>query len=114
MQKVKAQTSPHASNIKAMQSTCPQLHQKSTLPLNEESILHRSKLISEEYNIFLRQSFCKNDCNLRICRYVLKLHSSPLNIMSNEVIHDLYVLRLVMKQWILREVDATLIIAMNG
>ena len=48
---------------------------------------------------------------LVISRNILLLHLSSLNLVSNEVVLDLDVLRPIMKHRILRELDAALIIA---
>jgi hypothetical protein len=49
-----------------------------------------------------------------ISRNILKLNCPSLHPISNEVVFDLYVFLLVMKYWILREFDTTLIIAVNN
>ena len=49
---------------------------------------------------------------LVISRNILQLHHSSLNPVSDEVVPDLDVLRLIVKHRILRELDATLIIEM--
>ena len=50
---------------------------------------------------------------LVISRYILQLYGSSLNPISDEVVPDLDVLRSIMKQGILKELNATLIIAID-
>ena len=59
------------------------------------------------------QGLGENVCNLLINANILKLNCPSINPISNEVVFDLYVFRPVMKHWILREFDATLIVAVN-
>jgi hypothetical protein len=84
-----------------------------TFPLTEESVTHHSKLVPEKYKLASSQCFGEYVCNLLLCRYALYLHSSSLNIVMDEVIMNIDMLRPVMKKWILREFDATLIITVN-
>ena len=60
-------------------------------------------------NLPLPKDFCQNICNLLISGNVLQCHCSSLNIISNEMIPDLKMVWAVMKNWILWELDATLI-----
>jgi hypothetical protein len=85
----------------------------STLPHSEEGILHQSKSVSECFKLPFFQGPGQNVSYLLICGNILELHYFLLNPILYEVILDLYVLRLVMKQWILREFDTTLIIIVN-
>jgi hypothetical protein len=71
-------------------------------------------LLDQEHKLPFDQIFREDVYNLLICRNVLKLHNSSLNIVPDEVIPDINMLRLVMEHWILREFNATLIITMNG
>ena len=86
---------------------------KSTLPLTEEGVPHQAHLVSEEDMVAPWQGLGENICYLNICRYILQLNCPSLNSVTNEVVPDLNMLRLVMKHWILREFYATLIITMN-
>lgn len=52
----------------------------------------------------------ENVCNMLVCGYALELQCSLLHHVSDEVIFDLNVLRVVMKYWIVRNLDTTLII----
>ena len=60
-----------------------------------------------------REGLGKDISYLVISRYIRLLHGSPLNPISDEVVPDLDVLRPIMKREILRELDATLIIAID-
>jgi hypothetical protein len=59
------------------------------------------------------QGLGENVYNLLISWNILKLNCPSMNPISNEVVSDLYGFQPVMKHWILREFDTTLIIAMN-
>ena len=85
----------------------------STLPLTKEVVLHHYHLVSEMNMFPSSQRLRENVNHLLLSRYVLQLNNSPLNIISEEVISDLYVFRPIMKHWILREPDATLIVTVN-
>ena len=84
-----------------------------TLPLTEESVLHHSYLVSKIDMLAPWKRLRENVRHLLISRYILKLHCSLLNPITYEVIFDLYVFSPVMKYWILREFNATLLIAIN-
>jgi hypothetical protein len=88
-------------------------YQNSTLPLIEESVLHHSHLVSEVDMLAPWKKLHKNVCNFLISRYVLKLNCPFLNSITDEVVSDLYVLRPVIKDWIVIEFDTTLIITVN-
>ena len=60
-----------------------------------------------------REGLGKDIINLIISRYVLQLHRSSMNPITDEVVPDLNVLRPVVKHRILKELNATLIIAIN-
>ena len=85
----------------------------STFPLTEESVFHHSHLVSEMNMLPSSQRIRENICYLLISRNVLQLYNSSLNIVFDEVVFDLNVFRPVMKHWILRELDATMIIIVN-
>jgi hypothetical protein len=68
-----------------------------TLPLTEESIPHHSQLISEGYKLASSQSRSEDVCYLLISGNELKLNCSSLNIVSDEVISNLDVFRIVME-----------------
>jgi hypothetical protein len=84
----------------------------STLPLREGHILHHTKIVSEVYKLHPRQRLDENVSNLLICGYVRELYCSLLHHVSDEVIFDLNVLRLVMKYWIFLKLDTSLIVTM--
>jgi hypothetical protein len=81
--------------------------------ITKEGVTHHSKLIPEKYELAFSQIFSEYVCNLLICRYVLYLNCSSLNIIQNEVISNLNVLRPIVKNWNLREFDTTLIVTVN-
>ena len=60
-----------------------------------------------------REGLGKDISYLVISRYIRQLHGSSLSPISDEVVPDLDVLRLIMKYGILRELNATLIIAID-
>ena len=84
----------------------------STLPRIEEGVFHHSQLIFEVDMLPSTQSLFENVSHLLFSRYVLQLNSSPLNIISDEVIYDLSVFRPVMEYCIVRELDATLVVTL--
>ena len=63
--------------------------------------------------LHFQEGLGKDINNLVIRRYVLQLHRSSLNPVSDEVVLDLDVLQLIMKHRILKELNATLIIAID-
>jgi hypothetical protein len=87
--------------------------QISTLPLTEEGVPHQAHLVSEEDMLAPWQGLGENICYLIIYRYILQLNYLSLNLVTNEVVPDLNMLRPVMKHWILIEFYATLIITVN-
>ena len=109
--------SPHGhfslgKRLKAQRNTCPR-HNFLTLPLTEESVIHHSHLVPEMYMLTSWQGLHENVCYLLISGYILKLESSLLNTITDEVLPDLYMFRPIVKNWILREFYATLIITAN-
>ena len=44
----------------------------------------------------------ENVCHLLICLYVLQPNGLPLNAISQEVVHDVYVFASVVEHWIFR------------
>ena len=85
----------------------------STLPLTEEVVLHHTQLVSEMNKLVSSKRLHRDIYNLLIRRNVLQCHSSSLNIITDEMVPDLNVLRPVMKHWILRELNATMIVAVD-
>jgi hypothetical protein len=81
----------------------------STLPLSEEGILFQLHLISELFKLLSAQCLGENICHLLISLYVIKPHGSSLHTILDEMIPDIDVLATIMKHWILKELDATLI-----
>ena len=84
-----------------------------TLPLTEEGVLHYTQLVSEFYKLSFFKSLRQNVRYLLSCGHILKLNCPSLNPIMDEVISDLNMFRPVMENWILRESNATLIIAVN-
>jgi hypothetical protein len=84
-----------------------------TLPLSEEGILHHSKLASEEDELALYQGLGEDVCQLLICRNILELDCSLQHHVPDEMVFDLNVLQIIMKHWILREFDKTLVIIVD-
>jgi hypothetical protein len=75
--------------------------------------MHQSKFVFKCLKLPFFQRLGQNINYLLICGNILDIHFSLLNLVSYEVIFDLYMLGLAMKQWILREFDTTLIIIVN-
>ena len=84
-----------------------------TLPLSEEGILHHSKLVSKEDELSLDQGLGENVCQLLLCRNILNLNCSLLHYVPDEMVSNLNMLRPVVRHWILREFDATLVITVD-
>jgi hypothetical protein len=87
--------------------------QNSTLPLIEENVSHQAHIIFEIDMLSPWQGLGENFFHLLINRNIMKLNHPTLNPVSNEMILDLNVLRPIMKHWILREFDTTMIITVN-
>ena len=75
----------------------------STLPLTEECVFHHSQLLYELDILPSTQSLRENVSHLLICQNILQTNNTSLNIIPDEVISNLNVLRPVMKYRILRE-----------
>jgi hypothetical protein len=67
------------------------------LPLSREVLSDYTKLVSKELKLYTRQRLGQHICNQFICANILELYSSSLHHIMNEVIQDLYVLRLIME-----------------
>ena len=61
----------------------------STLPLTEEVVLHHTELVSEMNELSSSKRLHQDICNLLINGNVLQLHSSSLNIITDEMVPDL-------------------------
>jgi hypothetical protein len=81
-----------------------------SLPLSREVLSDNTKLVLEVLKLHTRQRLGQYICNLVICANILELYSSPLHHITNVVISDLYVLRLIMEHWVLRHLYTTLVI----
>jgi hypothetical protein len=85
----------------------------STLPISEGGILQQSKFVSKCFKLPFCQGLGQNISYLLIYGNIVDLHCSLLNPISYEVIFDLYVLGPIIKHYILRYFDTTLIILVN-
>ena len=85
----------------------------STLPLTEESVGNHPHQVSKALMLPFREGLGKDINNLVISRNILQLHSASLNPISDEVVPDLDVLQPNVNHRILRELNATLIIAID-
>jgi hypothetical protein len=81
-----------------------------SLPLSREVLSDYTKLVSKVFKLFTRQRLGQHICNLLICANILELYNSSLHHIMNVVIPDFYVLRLIMEQWVLHHLYATLVI----
>jgi hypothetical protein len=81
-----------------------------SLPLSREVLSDNTKLVSEVLKLHTRQRLGQQICNLFICANILELYIPALHHITNVVIPDLYVLRLIMEHWVLRHLDTTLVI----
>jgi hypothetical protein len=105
-------TFSHVRHLGDVRNTCPR-YTFLTLPLTKESVPHHSQLISEGYKLASSQSLSEDFHYLFISGYKLKLNYPSLNIVPDEVISNIDVFRLVMKNWNLIEFYATLIVKVN-
>ena len=67
------------------------------LPLTRD----HSKLVSDVLKLHLGQRLGQHIHDLLICGNVLELHNFLLHHITNILVFDLYVLGLIMEQWIL-------------
>jgi len=81
-----------------------------SLPLSREVLSDNTKLVSEVLKLHTRQRLGQHICNLLIYANILELYSSPLHHITNVVILDLYVLRLIMEHWVLYHIYTNLVI----
>jgi hypothetical protein len=66
-------------------------------PLSREVLSDYTKLVSKVLKLYTRQRLGQHICNLFICANILELYNSSLHHIMNEVIPDIYVLRLIME-----------------
>ena len=64
-------------------------YKTSTLPLTEEVVLHHTQLVSKKNELASSKRLRRDICNLLISGNVLQLHSSFLNIITDEMVFDL-------------------------
>ena len=88
--------------------------------ISSDTYTSNSKVLSTKPNLSLSISnfpFARGlvSCNLRIWGNILNNHCSLINSVSNEMLPNVYMLGAVMKHWILRESDTTMIFTVyNG
>jgi len=100
-------------NIDLCGNTCSMLPLASTLPLSKEGILHHTKSVSKEHKLPFLQGLGQNIYNLLICGNILNIHCSLLDPIPDEVVSYLNMLGPIMKYYILRYFDTTLVIAVD-
>jgi hypothetical protein len=81
-----------------------------SLPLSREVLSYYTKLVSKVFKLYTRQRLGQQICNLLICANILELYNSSLHHITNIVIPDFYVLRLIMEHRVLCHLYATLVI----
>jgi hypothetical protein len=67
------------------------------LPLSREVLSNYTKLVSKVLKLYTRQRLGQHINNLFIRANIMELYGSSLHHITNEVISDLYVLRLIME-----------------
>jgi hypothetical protein len=67
------------------------------LPISREVLSDYTKLVSKVFKLYMRQRLGQHICNLFICANILELYRSSLHHIMNEVILDLYVIRIIME-----------------
>lgn len=97
---------PRSSYREKIIAQCP----RSDGTLTWEGHIHQSKLLSKDLELPFQKSFGKYICYLIISINVMESHKSSLHHVSNVVIVDINMLRLVMKYMILSQTNPTLII----
>ena len=73
----------------------------SSFPFGGNLDLENTKLLPEVLELHPSQWLCQHINYLIVRRNILELHCSPLHHIPDIVIVDLYMLRIVMKHWIL-------------
>jgi hypothetical protein len=91
---------------------------KLTLPLGEESVLHDNKPLPKHLKLPLCRGLGEDRLgediyNFLVHKNVLKSYYSLLNPVFDEVVHDLNMFGPIMKHYILKDFDATLIVTVN-
>ena len=81
-----------------------------SLPLSREVLSENTKLVSKVLKLHTRQRLGQHICNLLICANILELYNSPLHHITNVVILNFYVLRIIMEHWVLCYLYTTLVI----
>jgi hypothetical protein len=74
------------------------------LPLSKEVLSDYTKFVSKVLKLYTRQRLGQHICNMFICANIMELYSSSLHHIINEVIQDIYVLRLIMEHIIFIQV----------
>jgi hypothetical protein len=81
-----------------------------SLPLLREVLSDYTNLVSKVLKLYMIQRLGQHICNMLIRANILELYGSPLHHITNVVIPDFYVLRLVMEHMVLCHLYATLVI----
>lgn len=76
-------------------------------------LLDHSKLVLEVLKLYLGQQLGQHIPDLLVCGNILELHNSLFHHITDILILDVYVLRLVMKYWILGQLNVTLVVTKN-
>ena len=73
--------------------------------------LENTKLLPEVFKLYSGQWLCQNISYLFVRRNILELHCSPLHNISDIVILNIDILRLVMEHRVLQQIHTTLVVA---
>jgi hypothetical protein len=107
-----SQTTSHTFTLNLCGSSCPSYISQHSLLARKEFCTNPSLSLNAS-NFPFSKGLVRISATYLICGNILELHCSLLNLVSYEVIYDLYMLGPVMKHWILKEFDTTLIITVN-
>jgi hypothetical protein len=80
------------------------------LPLSREVVSDYTKLVSKVFKLYTSQRLGQHICNMLIRANILELYSSSSQYITNVVIPNFYVLRLIMEHMVLHHLYATLVI----
>jgi hypothetical protein len=81
-----------------------------SLPLSREVLSDYTKIFLEVLKLHTRQRLSQHIYNLLICANILELYNPLLYHVMNVLIHDLYVLFLIMEYWVLCHIYSTLVV----
>ena len=85
----------------------------SSLPLGRDLDLENNKLLPEVLKLHSTQWVRQYISYLFFCHNILELHYSSLYHIPDILVHNLNVLRLVMKHWVLEQLHTTLLVVEN-